>query len=129
MSLSVSTVAGVLAAAALAGPAAAQQPSPLPPLTIRDQTDGVNSLRIVTVAAFCRGPAPCAGTAKLAKGGRTIGQAPFSAAGRTTFKTPIRLKAPSFRALRKAKGKKINSTLTLTVAGGQAFSRVITVKI
>ena len=26
----------------------------LAPITIRDQTDGVNSLRVVTVAAFCR---------------------------------------------------------------------------
>src|SRR3954451_21611835 len=101
----------------------------LPALTIRDQTDGVKGVRGVTVAAFCRGPAPCAGTAKLVKGGQTIATTPFSAAGKTTFKTPLKLKASVFRALRKAKGKKMRPTLTLTLAGGQAFSRVITIKI
>ena len=152
MRLGAFTLAGLAAAATLAGTAAAQyppypsypsstttttttttQPSQqapaLPALTIRDQTDGVNSLRVVTVAAFCRGPAACAGTAKLVKRGQTIASGPFSAAGKTTFKTPLRLKAAAFRALRKARGRKIKPTLTLTLAGGQAVSHVITVRI
>src|SRR3954451_11625698 len=117
----------VTAVLGLTGTAAAQ--TALPPLTIRDQTDGVNSVRVVTVAAFCRGPAPCAGTAKLVKGGQTIAGGPFSAAGKTTFKTPLKLKASVFRALRKAKGKRMRPTLTLTMADGQKFSHVITIKI
>jgi hypothetical protein len=117
----------VTAMLGLTGTAAAQ--TALPALTIRDQTDGVNSLRVVTVAAFCRGPAPCAGTAKLVKGGQTIASGPFSAAGKTTFKTPLKLKASVFRALRKAKGKRMKPTLTLTMADGQAFSHVITIRI
>jgi hypothetical protein len=129
MSLSVTTAAGVLAAVALAAPAAAQQPTPLPPLTIRDQTDGVNSLRIVTIAAFCRGPAACAGTAKLVNGGATIASGPFTAAGKTTFKVPLRLKAPVFRALHKAKGRRMKPTLTLTLADGRSFSHVIAVRL
>src|SRR3954468_9623086 len=127
-----SPLAAVVGAALLAAPAAAQPPPPptaLPAVTIRDQTDGVNSLRVITVAAFCRGPAPCAGTAKLVKGGQTIASGPFSAAGKTTFKTPLKLKAAVFRALRKAKGKKMRPTLTLTLANGQAFSHLITIKI
>src|SRR5437763_16160141 len=130
MALRVLTVAGLLAGA-LASPALAQYPPPppaaLPALTIRDQNDGVNSLRVVTVAACCRGPAACAGTAKLVKGGQTLAAGPFSAAGKTTFKVPLKLKASVFRGLRKAKGKKMKPTLTLTLAGGQAFSHVITV--
>ena len=147
MKLGALTIVG-LAAGVLAGPAAAQYPpypsSPtpttttttpsqqapaLPAVTIRDQTDGVNSRRVVTVAAFCRGPSACTGTAKLVKGGQTIASGPFSAAGKTTFKTPLKLKAPVFRALRKAKGKKIKPTLTLTLADGRAFSHIITVRI
>lgn len=127
-----SALAAVLGAAALAAPAAAQlvPPAPaLPALTIRDQTDGVNALRVVIVAAFCRGPAPCAGTVKLVKGGQTLGKAAFSAAGKTTFKTPIRLKAAVFRALHKAKRKRMKPTLTLTTADGQSFSRVITIRL
>lgn len=118
------TVAAVLA---LGGTAAAQTVAP--PLTVRDQKDGVNSLRVVTVAAFCRGPAPCAGTAKLVQGGQTIARGPFTAAGKTTFKTPLKLKASVFRTLRKAKGRKMRPTLTLTLADGQAASHLITIKI
>src|SRR3954469_7966287 len=117
----------VTAVLGLSGTALAQTVAPA--LTIRDQTDGVNSLRIVTVAAFCRGPAPCAGTAKLVKGGQTIATGPFSAAGKTTFKTPLKLKASVFRALRKAASKRMRPTLTLTTAAGQHFSHVITIRI
>src|SRR3954468_24062041 len=127
-----SPLAAVVGAALLAAPAAAQPPPPptaLPAVTIRDQTDGVNSLRIVTVAAFCRGPAPCAGTAKLTKGGQTIGKAAFTAAGKTTFKTPMKLKASLFRSLHKAKSKRMKPTLTLTLADGRSFSRVITIRL
>jgi hypothetical protein len=113
---------------AFTGTAAAQAPpAPPPPVTIRDQTDGVNSLRVVTVAAFCRGPAACAGKVKLVRGGQTIAGGVFTAAGKTTFKTPLKLKASVFRALRKA--KKIRPTLTLTLADGRAVSHVITLKI
>src|SRR3954452_5021098 len=104
------SIAAALGAAVLAAPAAAQYSPPaapaLPAITIRDQTDGVNSQRVLTVAAFCRGPAACAGTAKLTKGGQTIASAPFTAAGKTTFKTSMKLKASVFRSLRKAKGKR-----------------------
>src|SRR3954468_7016857 len=120
MPLRALTVAGLLAGA-LAAPALAQYPPPpqpqpqpqqqsqstLPAITIREQTDGVNSRRVVTVAAFCRCPAACAGKARLAKGGQTIASGVFSAAGKTTFKTPLKLKASVFRELRKAKGKRM----------------------
>jgi hypothetical protein len=148
MKLGVFTLAGLAAAATLAGPAAAQyppyppssstttttsQPSQqapaLPAITLRDQTDGVNSRRVVTVAAFCRGPSACTGKAKLVKGGQTIAGGAFNAAGKTTFKTPLKLKASVLRALRKAKGRRMKPTLTLTLADGQTFSRVITIKI
>jgi hypothetical protein len=127
-----SPIAAVLGAAVLAAPAAAQAPPPapaLPAITIRDQTDGVNSLRVVTVAAFCRGPATCAGTAKLTKGGRTLGRAPFTAAGKTTFKTPVKLSAAVFKALHRAKGRRMKPLLTLTTADGRSSSHLITIKI
>src|SRR4051795_13510112 len=127
-----SPLTAVLGAAVLAAPAPAPgtPPAPaLPAITIRDQTDGVNSQRDLTVAAFCRGPAACAGTAKLTKGGKTLGKAPFSAAGKTTFKTPIKLSATVFRALHKARGKRMKPLLTLTMANGQSFSHVITIKL
>src|SRR3954469_10075759 len=106
-----------------------QSSSALAPVTIRDQNDGVNSRRTLTVAAFCRGPASCAGTAKLVKGGQTLASAPFNAAGKTTFKTPMKLRASVFRALRRAKGKRMKPTLTLTLTDGGAFSHVITIRI
>src|SRR5256885_8294753 len=100
MRLGALTLAGIAAAAALAGPAGAESPPypptttttttsqpsqqapTLPALTIRDQTDGVNSLRVVTVAAFCRGPSACAGKAKLVRGGQTLAGGAFTAAGK-----------------------------------------------
>src|SRR3954471_20849056 len=127
-----SALAAVLGAAALAAPAAAQlvPPAPaLPALTIRDQTDGVNSLPVVTVAAFCRGPAACSGTAKLTKAGRTLGKAPFTAAGKRACKTPVKLSAAVFRTLHKAPGKRMKPLLTLTMADGKAFSHVVTIKL
>src|SRR3954470_7410834 len=129
-----SPLAAALGAAVLAAPAGAQAPpppplAPLPAITIRDQTDGVNSLRVVTVAGVCRGPAPCSGTAKLTKSGRELPKAPFTAAGKTTFKTPIKLSAAVFRALHKAKGKRMKPLLTLTTADGKSFSHVITIKL
>ena len=69
MFLRLSLVAGALLI--LAAPAGAQAPT-LAPVTIRDQNDGVNSQRMTTVAAFCRGPAACAGKAKLVRGGQTL---------------------------------------------------------
>ena len=117
---SAALAAGLLAAM----PAAAAE---LPAITIRDQNDGVNSLRVVTVAGFCRGPQPCAGTAKLTRGATVLGKAPFTAPPKTTFKTPIKLSASVFRALHKARGKKMRPTLTLTPATGQAVSHVITI--
>ena len=111
---------------ALASPAAAQAPGPAP-LTIRNHTDGVNSQRMFTVAAFCRGPATCAGRAKVTKAGKTLAQAPYRAAVKTTFKTRMRLKAPAFRSLRKVHGKRMKATLTLTQADGRAFSHLITI--
>src|SRR3954452_12086922 len=127
------SIAAALGAAVLAAPAAAQYSPPaapaLPAITIRDQTDGVNSQRVLTVAAFCRGPAACAGTAKLTKGGNTLSEAPFSAAGKTTLKTPIKVSATVSRALHKARGKRMKPLLTLTMANGQSFSHVITIRL
>ena len=115
--------AGVLLV--LAVPAGAQAPSS--PLTIRDQTDGVNALRTFTVAAFCRGPAACAGKAKLTKHGQTIARAPYDAEAKTTFKTSMRLQPAAFRSLRKLKGKRMKATLTLTQDDGKAVSHLITI--
>jgi|SRR2546423_2147096 len=117
--LSAALVAGLLAAM----PAAAAD---LPAITIRDQNDGVNSQRVVTVAAFCRGPAACTGTAKLMRGTTVLGKAPFTAQGKTTFKTPIKLSASVFRALHKARGKRMRPTLTLT-QGSRTSTHVITI--
>src|SRR3954465_2226164 len=111
-----SPLTAVLGAAVLAAPAAAQVPPPapaLPAITIRNQTDGVNSQRVVTVAAFCRGPAACSGTARLTKGGKTLGKAPFTAAGKTTFKTAVKLSAGVFKALHTAPGRRMKPLLTL----------------
>lgn len=115
--------AGVLLV--LAAPAGAQAPSS--PLTVRDQTDGVNALRKFTVAAFCRGPEACAGKAKVTKHGQTLAQAPYDAEAKTTFKTRMRLKPEAFRSLRKLKGKRMKATLTLTQADGKAVSHLITI--
>jgi hypothetical protein len=116
----------VAVALALAAPAGAQDP---PAITIRDQTDGVNSQRVVRVAAFCRGPLACTGTAKLTLRGKLLGKARFTAQRDTTFKTPIKLSASVFRALHKARGKRMRPTLTLTAADGTSIRHVITIKL
>src|SRR4051794_3057615 len=117
--------AAALLALAVASPSAAQAPTPAP-LTIRGQVDGVNSRRVVTVAAFCRGPQPCAGTAKLTRAGRTLGKAPFSAAARSTFKTPVRASASVVKALHTAPRKRMKALLTMTLADGTAATHTIT---
>ena len=118
-------------------PAVAQAPPPSPPLpnpskptvVIRDQVDGVNSQRVAIVAAFCRRPAPCTGTARLLRKGVVLGKEPFLAEGGETFKTPIRLSVRVFRQLKKMPGRRMRPTLQLTTSDGQVVSRVITIKI
>ena len=117
-------------------PAVAQAP-PSPPLpnpakptvVIRDQVDGVNSQRVAIVAAFCRRPAPCTGTARLLRKGVVLAKEPFLAEGGETFKTPIRLSVRVFRQLKKMPGRRMRPTLQLTTTDGQVVSRVITIKI
>jgi hypothetical protein len=141
------TLAGLLAAVAVAAPVAAQTPpyptgptgptdqqsapskSTLAPISLRNQTDGVNSQRVLTVAVFCRGPASCAGTATLTKTGKKLASGRFTAAGKTTFKVPLKLKASVFRALHKAKGRQMRPTLTVRLADGTSYSHLITIKI
>jgi hypothetical protein len=107
-------------------------PSPTPTkptVVIRDQVDGVNSQRVVVVAAYCRVPAPCTGTARLSRKGVVLAKEPFLAEGGETFKTPMRLSVRMFRQLKKLPGKRVRPTLTLTTSDGQVVSRVITIKI
>src|SRR4051812_19783195 len=115
-----------LLALAVVSPSGAQAP---PPLTIRDQVDGVNSRRVMTVAAFCRGPAACPGKAKLTRAGRTLAQASFNAAAKTTFKTPMRVSARVFKALHRAPRKRMKALLTMTLADGTAATHVITMRL
>ena len=125
-----------LAVLATSVPAVAQAP-PAPPtptpakptVVIRDQVDGVNSLRVVTVAAYCRIGAPCTGTARLTRKGVVLAKEPFLAEGGETFKTPMRLSVRVFRQIKKLPGRRMRPTLTLTTSDGQVVSRVITVKV
>ena len=117
--------AALVAALGAAGPARAQ--SPTDPISLLDQTDGINHARMTTVAIYCRKD-PCSGRLKLTVGSLKIGAARFSIAPKTTAKVPVAISRAGFALVKGARARKLKTTLTVTMADGQVLTHVITLR-
>src|SRR4051794_23974358 len=123
----VALAAGLVAAGA-AG--ARTTPAPPPPLSILHHTAGLQSQRITTVALFCRQdvPDPCVGTAVLTIGTLKIGSGPFAIASKRSGKATVKLTKQGLAMVKSKPGRKRKVNLTVTMADGQVFKHVITLK-
>jgi hypothetical protein len=103
-------------------------PPVLPPLSVHRQTDGVNHLRIVAVAIYCRLTPECRGVATLTLPGKStpVGRSGFSLRGNKTTHLPIRVTPKILGMIRKHHG--VATTLTAVVSG-QTITQTIGVKI
>jgi hypothetical protein len=102
-------------------------PPLLPPIGIKPQTDGVNHLRIVAVAVYCRVKPECRGVATLSmRGRRTYGRSGFSLGANRTSHLPIRVSSQLMTLIRKYHG--VSATLT-AVVGASTVTQTIAVKI
>lgn len=103
--------------------------TPATPITVRGQTDGVNHLRIVAVAIYCRLSSPCAGVTTLTAMGKhtSYGGQRFSIPPKKTTHVAIRVTSQTITLLRKRRGG-VRVTLT-AVAGGKTVTQTITLKI
>jgi hypothetical protein len=108
----------------------------LSPLSVHQQTDGINSKRIVSVAIFCRPASGCPGMATLTFGSgghgarrsrvSVAGRAGFNLPGGRTSHLPIRVSQALLALIRANHG----ATATLTAAGlGATVTQTISVKI
>jgi hypothetical protein len=118
-------MAALLAAFGAAGPARAQAPAD--PISILDQTDGVTSKRMTTVALYCRKD-PCAGSLRIGSATFKFGSATFSIPPKTTGKVPVRISKTAFETLKDAPKRKLKVTLTVKMASGQILTHLITLR-
>jgi hypothetical protein len=117
--------AALVAALGAAGPA--RGATTTDPISILDQTDGVTSKRATTIALYCRKDA-CAGKLKLKSGALTIGSAPFTITPKTTAHVPVKITRAGFAMIKGGKNRKLQVTLVVTMASGQRFTHLITLK-
>jgi hypothetical protein len=103
-------------------------PPALPPIRVSPQTDGINHLRIVAVAVYCRLTPECKAVVKLSLAGRqvSVGQTVFSIHPGTTIHLPIQVAPTLMPLIRKHHG--VTTTLTAVVAG-KTVTQAIDVKI
>jgi hypothetical protein len=101
--------------------------TPATPLSINDQTDGVNVKRVTTVAVYCRKD-PCKGSAELVSGDTKFASATFEIPPKTTFKIKMRISRAAFNRLRAAPKRKMKVTATAKLETGAIVSHVITLK-
>ena len=118
--------AALLAAVGLAAPA--RSATSTHPLSINDQTDGVNHQRRTTVAVYCR-KKPCKGTMALLHNDTKLASADFSIKPKTTFKIPMRLSHKAFNELKTAADHKWKVKARATLSTGHVVSHVITIKV
>ncbi len=103
-------------------------PPVLSPIRVSPQTDGINHLRIVAVAVYCRLTPECKGNVTLTLAGKrvSVGQTDFSVQGDKTTHLPIRLASSLMGLIRRHDG--VTTTLT-AVVGGKTVTQTIDVKI
>jgi len=106
-------------------PVARKAAPPSTPLSVGEQKDGVNHLRVVGVAMYCRLSTACQGVATLDALGRSItyGDSHFSIPARKTTRVPIRVTARVIKALRKHRSG-VDAQLSVVV-GTQTMSQSI----
>lgn len=112
-----------MAVIGIAGPA--HSATPATPLSIHDQTAGVNSKRETTVAVFCRND-PCKGSIKLTSHDKKWALSTFEIPPETTYKIKLRLSRPAFEALRTTPNRKVKVRATVKLETGHTVSHVIT---
>src|SRR5690348_9765895 len=117
--------AALVAAFGVAGPARALAASD--PISLLDQTDGVNHARGTTVAIYCRKD-PCSGRLKLTAGSLKIRTARFAIDPKTTAKVPVKITRAGFALVKGSHNRKLKTTLTVTMADGRVLTHVITLK-
>src|SRR4051812_23674324 len=98
--------------------AAALFAAPADPISILDQTDGVTSKRMTTVALYCRKD-PCSGSVRIGSDTFKFGSAAFAIPAKTTGKVPVRISKTAFETLKDAPRRKLKVTLTVKLASGQ----------
>ena len=102
-----------------------------PPSTamhIRDQKAYVSNNRSLAPAAFCPASVPsCSGTATLTYKGKTIAATSFTAPAAKTVHIAMKLAAPTFKAVKKARGKALRVVFTITSSLG-TFTQPITIR-
>ena len=119
-------MAALVAMLAIAGPA--RGATTTDPISILDQTDGINSKRVTTIALFCHKD-PCNGSLKLGDASSLkLGSATFSIPPKTTGKVPVKLTKSGFNLVKAAPKRKLKVTLTVKLASGQVFTHLITLK-
>jgi len=98
---------------------------PSTPLSVGKQKDGVNHLRVVGVAMYCRLSSACQGVATLNALGRPVryGNSHFSIPARTTTRVPIRVTSQVIKTLRKHR-RGVDAQLSVVV-GTQTVSQSI----
>jgi hypothetical protein len=101
-------------------------PPILAPIRVSPQTDGVNHMRIVMIAVFCR-VSPCKGFATLSMDGRhTYGRSGFNLIANKTMHVPIRVTPRLMKLIRRPGG--VSMTLAALV-DGTTVTQTIAVKI
>ena len=103
-------------------------PPVLPPIRVSPQTDGVNHLRVVGVAVYCRLKPECNAVVKLTVAGKqvSVGQTDYSIQPDTTTHLPIQVAPRLMSLIRKHHG--VMTTLT-AVVGGKTVTSTVDVKI
>jgi hypothetical protein len=118
--------AALVAALGAAGPA--RGATTTDPISILDQTDGITSKRVTTVALYCH-KLPCAGSVKLGTSSDLkFGSATFSIPASTTGKVPVKISKAGFALIKGAPSRKLKVTLTVKLASGQVFTHLITLR-
>ena len=114
--------------AVLGASGGARSATPTTPLSINDQTDGVNSKRRTTVAVFCRAGRSCKGKMRLGDGDTRFASKTFEIPPSTTYKVKMRLSQAAFDLLRSSPKRKMKVRATATLESGHVVSHVITLK-
>jgi hypothetical protein len=110
------------------------QAPPVAPVSIINQTDGINHSRSTTVAMYCRKDAAdpsgntCVGTLTLSIANIKIGSAQFNILSKSTGKVPVKVSLKGLQMVKKGPGRKRKTLVTVTMVDGSSLTKTITLK-